>query len=135
MVHSTFAQGHVSGGGFRDPSSPLGIPKSPSFHSGLDLVASASVDSLKTLQLNASSQQQLTYWGSETQEVQGQFLKMTSLDGSGKSGYYGRDNNGYAKVMEISGKNGIISYSTIQRNKNTNAVMILQSIGPLPSLT
>lgn len=43
MVHSTFAQGHVMGG--RD-TSPLGIPKSPSFHSGLDLVASASVDSL-----------------------------------------------------------------------------------------
>ncbi|CAH1182611.1 unnamed protein product [Phyllotreta striolata] len=44
MVHSTYAQGHVTPG--RD-TSPLGIPKSPSFHSGLDLVASASVDSLK----------------------------------------------------------------------------------------
>ncbi|KRT84509.1 hypothetical protein AMK59_1188 [Oryctes borbonicus] len=47
MVHSTFAQGHVLSS-TRDPSSTLGvgIPKSPSFHSGLDLVASASVDSL-----------------------------------------------------------------------------------------
>lgn len=43
MVHSAFAQGHVMG--CRD-TSPLGIPKSPSFHSGLDLVASASADSL-----------------------------------------------------------------------------------------
>lgn len=50
MVHSTFAQGHVMGG--RD-SSPLGIPKSPSFHSGLDLVASASVDSLVAVQTSA----------------------------------------------------------------------------------
>ncbi|XP_064211900.1 serine/threonine-protein phosphatase 2A 56 kDa regulatory subunit gamma isoform isoform X5 [Tribolium castaneum] len=50
MVHSTFAQGHVMGG--RD-SSPLGIPKSPSFHSGLDLVASASVDSLVAAQTAA----------------------------------------------------------------------------------
>lgn len=38
MVHSTFVQGHVMDG--RD-TSPLGIPKSPSFHSGLDLVASS----------------------------------------------------------------------------------------------
>lgn len=57
MVHSSTvaAQGghvqfHVAG--VRDhrdlitTSSPGGIPKSPSFHSGLDLVASASVDSL-----------------------------------------------------------------------------------------
>lgn len=44
MVHSTYAQGHVMG---RESGGPLGIPKSPSFHSGLDLVASASVDSLK----------------------------------------------------------------------------------------
>lgn len=52
MVHSTFAQGHVMGG--REPgllhgagvSLGTGIPKSPSFHSGLDLAASASVDSL-----------------------------------------------------------------------------------------
>lgn len=59
MVHSTFAQGNflISG---RDSSSNVtiisttspssqssfGIPKSPSFHSGLDLMASASVDSL-----------------------------------------------------------------------------------------
>lgn len=42
MVHSTYAQGHVMGG--RDIHSPLGIPKSPSFHSGLDLVASAGVE-------------------------------------------------------------------------------------------
>lgn len=56
MVHSTFAQqGNLMMGGngavIRDsPSttSPLGIPKSPSFHSGLDLMASASVDSLTT---------------------------------------------------------------------------------------
>lgn len=44
MVHSTFAQGHVAAG--RETVS-LGIPKSPSFHSGLDLAASASADSLK----------------------------------------------------------------------------------------
>lgn len=44
MVHSTFAQGHVAAG--RETVS-LGIPKSPSFHSGLDLVASASAESLK----------------------------------------------------------------------------------------
>lgn len=42
MVHSTYAQGHVMGG--RDIHSPLGIPKSPSFHSGLDLVASVAVE-------------------------------------------------------------------------------------------
>lgn len=48
MVHSTFVQGHVMDG--RD-TSPLGIPKSPSFHSGLDLVASASVGSLVDLQI------------------------------------------------------------------------------------
>lgn len=42
MVHSTYAQGHVMGG--RDIHSPLGIPKSPSFHSGLDLVASVGVE-------------------------------------------------------------------------------------------
>lgn len=53
MVHSTFAQGHVMGG--RD-SSPLGIPKSPSFHSGLDLVASASVDSLVAAQTTSVKQ-------------------------------------------------------------------------------
>lgn len=47
MVHSTFIQGHVMDG--RD-TSPLGIPKSPSFHSGLDLVASASVGSFVDLQ-------------------------------------------------------------------------------------
>nr|CAI5852753.1 unnamed protein product [Callosobruchus analis] len=39
MVHSTYPQ--------NAQSTPLGIPKSPSFHTGLDLVASASVDSLK----------------------------------------------------------------------------------------
>lgn len=39
MVHSTYAQGHVMGG--REIHSPLGIPKSPSFHSGLDLVAAS----------------------------------------------------------------------------------------------
>ncbi|XP_044746416.1 serine/threonine-protein phosphatase 2A 56 kDa regulatory subunit gamma isoform-like isoform X1 [Coccinella septempunctata] len=134
MVHSTFAQGHVSGGGLGLRDS-LGIPKSPSFHSGLDLVASASVDSLKTLQLNASSQQQLNYWGTETREVQGQFLKMTSLDGSANgSGFYGKDCNGFAKIMDVTGKNGLVSFGTLQRNKNVNAVMILQSIGPLPSL-
>ncbi|XP_045469737.1 serine/threonine-protein phosphatase 2A 56 kDa regulatory subunit gamma isoform-like isoform X2 [Harmonia axyridis] len=134
MVHSTFAAT-----GQKDPSccSPLGIPKSPSFHSGLDLVASASVDSLKTLQhLNASSQQQLNYWGSETREVHGQFLKMTSLDGSANSGgFYGKDSNGFAKMIDpVAAKNGLVSYGTLQRNKNVNAVMILQSIGPLPSL-
>lgn len=32
-------------------TSPLGIPKSPSFHSGLDLVASASVGSFVDLQI------------------------------------------------------------------------------------
>lgn len=42
MVHSNYAQGHVMGG--RDIHSPLGIPKSPSFHSGLDLVASIGVE-------------------------------------------------------------------------------------------
>lgn len=41
MVHSTFAQENAMSG--RD-GSPLGIPKSPSFHSGLDLVASANVE-------------------------------------------------------------------------------------------
>lgn len=46
MVHSTFAQGHILS---RD-SNCGGIPKSPSFHSGLDLVASASVDSLVAAQ-------------------------------------------------------------------------------------
>lgn len=76
MVHSTFAQqqGNVNfmgvarggGGGMVGDSgvqsttnncitpssstSPLGIPKSPSFHSGLDLMASASVDSLIQIQ-------------------------------------------------------------------------------------
>lgn len=39
--------------GGRD-TSPLGIPKSPSFHSGLDLVASASVDSLVSVQTTSS---------------------------------------------------------------------------------
>lgn len=48
MVHSTFIQGHVMDG--RD-TSPLGIPKSPSFHSGLDLVASASVGSFVDLEI------------------------------------------------------------------------------------
>lgn len=49
MVHSTFAQGHVMGG--RETGSHGGIPKSPSFHSGLDLAASASVDSLSGLSI------------------------------------------------------------------------------------
>ncbi|XP_017768523.1 PREDICTED: serine/threonine-protein phosphatase 2A 56 kDa regulatory subunit gamma isoform-like isoform X2 [Nicrophorus vespilloides] len=47
MVHSTFAQGHVMGGrgvGGGGDQSPLGIPKSPSFHSGLDLLATALID-------------------------------------------------------------------------------------------
>lgn len=56
MVHSTFAQGHVLGG--RD-ASPLGIPKSPSFHSGLDLVASASVDSLVSAQTSKHIENEL----------------------------------------------------------------------------
>ncbi|CAG9834517.1 unnamed protein product [Diabrotica balteata] len=63
MVHSTYAQGHVMGG--RD-NSPLGIPKSPSFHSGLDLVASASVDSLKAayeLQQNTGFPSKITFYG------------------------------------------------------------------------
>lgn len=33
-------------------TSPLGIPKSPSFHSGLDMVASASVGSFVDLQVS-----------------------------------------------------------------------------------
>lgn len=49
MVHSTFVQGHVMDG--RD-TSPLGIPKSPSFHSGLDLVASADAGSLIDLHIS-----------------------------------------------------------------------------------
>ncbi|XP_050504509.1 serine/threonine-protein phosphatase 2A 56 kDa regulatory subunit gamma isoform isoform X1 [Diabrotica virgifera virgifera] len=63
MVHSTYAQGHVMGG--RD-NSPLGIPKSPSFHSGLDLVASASVDSLKAayeLQQNTGFPSKISFYG------------------------------------------------------------------------
>ncbi|XP_022913958.1 serine/threonine-protein phosphatase 2A 56 kDa regulatory subunit gamma isoform isoform X2 [Onthophagus taurus] len=47
MVHSTFAQGHQVLGTTTTPQRDVGIPKSPSFHSGLDLVASASADSLK----------------------------------------------------------------------------------------
>lgn len=61
-------------------SSPLGIPKSPSFHSGLDLVASASVDSLKAaydLQQNTGFPCKIAFYA-------------TGINGSGK----GNDGSG-----------------------------------------
>lgn len=59
MVHSTFAQGHVMGG--RETGIHGGIPKSPSFHSGLDLVASASVDSLNGLSITTPTTDRYLY--------------------------------------------------------------------------
>lgn len=59
MVHSTFAQGHVMGG--RETGIHGGIPKSPSFHSGLDLVASASVDSLNGLSITTPTNDRYLY--------------------------------------------------------------------------
>lgn len=59
MVHSTFAQGHVMGG--RETGSHGGIPKSPSFHSGLDLAASASVDSLSGLSITTPTTERFFY--------------------------------------------------------------------------
>lgn len=59
MVHSTFAQGHVMGG--RETGTHGGIPKSPSFHSGLDLAASASVDSLSALSITTPTTDRYLY--------------------------------------------------------------------------
>lgn len=70
MVHSTFAQGHVMGS--REPGAHGGIPKSPSFHSGLDLAASASVDSLSALTISTPTTERLLLYSTEQQQPQQQ---------------------------------------------------------------
>ncbi|XP_074027328.1 protein phosphatase regulatory B subunit well-rounded isoform X3 [Leptinotarsa decemlineata] len=105
MVHSTYAQGHVMGG--RD-SGPLGIPKSPSFHSGLDLVASASVDSLKA--------------ALDLQDNTG-FPSKSSLYGEG-----GRAATNGGEMTTVGG----LSHLVLQRN--SKAMRAIQAMGPVPSL-
>lgn len=123
MVHSTFAQGHVMGG--RD-TSPLGIPKSPSFHSGLDLVASASVDSLVAAQ-TTSYIEQLAGKGDfifdDTSKLNKNEVRPT------KDNMEKTDNNfkGNTKLQ-------FHPQMTLPVQKNTCAVRVLQNIGSLPSL-
>lgn len=119
MVHSTFAQGHVMG--CRD-TSPLGIPKSPSFHSGLDLVASASVDSFVPPHSS-------TYIENETNSVSFKFNEPNNCIFTRKN--YADEN------LRLTFKNEekekmvpmVLQLPVIQRNEN--AVRVLQRIGPL----
>lgn len=113
MVHSTFAQGHVMGG--RD-TSPLGIPKSPSFHSGLDLVASASVDSLVSAQTSTFAENERNPFGSP--------------EGTGR-GSLGR---GDAPTIYETGKNTLGRFE-IPAHRNASAVRAEQLKGHLPALT
>ncbi|KAG5890190.1 hypothetical protein JTB14_010653 [Gonioctena quinquepunctata] len=114
MVHSTYAQGHVMGG--RD-TSPLGIPKSPSFHSGLDLVASASVDSLKAV----LDMQQLDNTGFPSKVSSG-----------GRAGANGGDSAGVIVERNNGGAAGGLAHLVLQRN--STAVRTMQALGPVPSL-
>lgn len=117
MVHSTYAQGHVMGG--RD-TSPLGIPKSPSFHSGLDLVASASVDSLKAAQASL-----------EQQETTGFPCKISFYNVMAVNSKAG------GAVGEMTGRNGVGGVSHLAMppaQKNSTAVRTMQSMGQLPLL-
>ncbi|KAF2900793.1 hypothetical protein ILUMI_05393, partial [Ignelater luminosus] len=137
MVHSTFAQGHVMG--CRD-TSPLGIPKSPSFHSGLDLVASASVDSLVAAQTSA-------YIETETNNtVTFKFDEPSNCIFTRKSYYASNKNNeeenGRSTTNSTTAapaKNGETGKKTVPQlqlplQKNENAVRTLQLVGQLTSL-
>lgn len=101
--------------GGRD-TSPLGIPKSPSFHSGLDLVASASVDSLVSAQTSTFAENERNPFGSP--------------EGTGK-GPMGRDIG--SAVYEI-GKNSLGRFE-IPAHRNASAVRAEQLKGHLPALT
>lgn len=90
MVHSTFAQGHVMGG--REPGAlygggisigGIGIPKSPSFHSGLDLAASASVDSISSA-LSATTT-------TSTSTVNSSNMVITPTEQRGSASYFHRN--------------------------------------------
>lgn len=107
--------------GGRD-TSPMGIPKSPSFHSGLDLVASASVDSLVAAQTSS-------YIESLSNRLE------FSLDDATKC-VYARD--GFKEDIAARGSaRGSVTYKglTLPLQKNARAVRFLQSTGHLPLLS
>lgn len=108
MVHSTFAQGHVMGG--RDTS--LGIPKSPSFHSGLDLVASASVDSLVAAQTSVNIENETN-------------LHNTEINGNKRTANID-DNKEFSS--------NVLARFEIPRHKNESVARVMQFKEHLPSL-
>lgn len=128
MVHSTFAQGHIMGG--RGDSSPLGIPKSPSFHSGLDLVASASVESLVSAQTSS-------YIESIGDKLDYNFDKY--ILGTEKDASKDVENENENLKCESKYTTNLVKSSPSHLNlplqKNANAVRTLQSTGYLPQLT
>lgn len=112
--------------GGRVDTSPLGIPKSPSFHSGLDLVASASVDSLVGAQTSSyieTVSDKNSYTLEENKFMPCVVAKYASSD------VIDRDNKKNIAVKTD------ISNLTLPLHKNASAVRTLQSTGFLPQLT
>lgn len=127
MVHSTFAQGHVMGGRDTFLPSSLGIPKSPSFHSGLDLVASASVDSLINLTKSPIDDQQYQ----QKQQYSNNLLQnnnMPMIEGDNKMSTQLINNKNLQNNENNYSKNGLLHV------KNVDAVHTLLSMGHLPLL-
>lgn len=140
MVHSTYAQGHVMGG--RD-TSPLGIPKSPSFHSGLDLVASASVDSLKAaldLQETTGFPSKISVYGTAMAALNGAIngnpvaavngTVLGAVNGTAKTSANGKPQN----VGNGPEKKNNFSFTHILMQNNSSAVRSMQAIGHLTPL-
>lgn len=146
--------------GGRDIHSPLGIPKSPSFHSGLDLVASVGVEeSVK----KAFDQHETTGFPGKISFYSGNsanFGTSVTFGGSGVNtptlggipgpgatfaGYIGNDLamiNGKPYLDGVNGgmvvgamKNGIgLSMQALALQKNSTAVRSMQAMGHLPLL-
>lgn len=138
MVHSTYAQGHVMGG--RGDTSPLGIPKSPSFHSGLDLVA-ASSDSLKAafdLQETTGFPSKISFYGTAMAALNGAIngnTPVTSVNGTVKGPTMAAGFNGKSpSVGNGPNMKNALGFSHVLMQQNSSAVRSMQAMGHLPLL-
>lgn len=139
MVHSTYAQGHVMGG--RGDTSPLGIPKSPSFHSGLDLVASS--DSLKAafdLQETTGFPSKISFYGTAMAALNGAINGNTPVTAAVNGTVKGPSMAGFnVNGKSPSAGNGpnlknAFGFSHVLMQNNSSAVRSMQAMGHLPLL-
>lgn len=108
-------------------TSPLGIPKSPSFHSGLDLVASASVGSFVDLQISGASSDNKNPFELEGTTNSSYLHNFTLTLRKDKSNVRSPNSGG-------SGKSDMSYYDGVLLQRNNEVERVMQMQGQLPRL-